>query len=62
IDIDDPEIVENVTESIGKTVYRSLKDILLYIIPSLVQKRTLQLSDPTLYIRISGDDRNVRKK
>ncbi|CAG8636978.1 6220_t:CDS:1, partial [Cetraspora pellucida] len=41
INIDDFEIVEEVTKSIGKAAYRSLKDILSYIIPSLVQKGVL---------------------
>ncbi|CAG8841242.1 36392_t:CDS:2, partial [Gigaspora margarita] len=62
VDINDPEIVEEVTKSIGKAAYRSLRDVLFYIIPSLIQKGVLQLSNPTLHIRISGDGRNVGKK
>ncbi|CAG8702944.1 7722_t:CDS:2 [Cetraspora pellucida] len=50
MDIDNTEIVEEVTKSTGKAAYRSLKDILSYIIPFLIHKRILQLSDPTLYI------------
>ncbi|CAG8497504.1 2729_t:CDS:2 [Scutellospora calospora] len=60
--ITDYEIIETVTNSIGKGAYRSIKDILRYMIPIWLQKKILNLESPTIYIRISGDGRNVGRK
>ncbi|RIB27053.1 hypothetical protein C2G38_2261358 [Gigaspora rosea] len=60
-DITDPTIVSNVVTSIRKGGHRRITDILNYIIPLYVQKEVLK-PDSTLYLRISGDGRNVGKK
>ncbi|CAG8800133.1 23263_t:CDS:2, partial [Cetraspora pellucida] len=49
---------EYFTKLTGKAAYRSLKDILSYIISSLIQNGILQLSNPTLHIQISEDGHN----
>lgn len=43
-------------------VNRSIKDILNYIIPPLLEKGIVNNDDPVLHIRISGDGRNVGHK
>ncbi|CAG8723384.1 19468_t:CDS:1, partial [Racocetra fulgida] len=60
--INDSEIIDEVTKSIGKGVYRSIKDILDYIIPTLLEKKIINVNNPILHIRISGDGRNVGNK
>ncbi|CAG8508882.1 7150_t:CDS:2, partial [Scutellospora calospora] len=60
--IEDLNIIQEVTSSIGKATYRSIKDILLYIIPSLLKKGIINHSNSVLHIRISGDGRNVGHK
>ncbi|CAG8844031.1 12812_t:CDS:2, partial [Gigaspora margarita] len=57
--IDDPEIVCKVVSSIGKGAQRSIKDILKYIVPNLVEKEILNPQQPVINLRISGDGRNV---
>jgi len=42
--------------------YRSAKDILTYIIPALVLKGVLDVDNPIIHLRISGDGRNVGRK
>lgn len=69
-DVDDDndtegEIDKNIIaieESHGNGVRRNIKDILHYLIPYLIERRVLKDSDEFLYIRISGDGRNVGRK
>ncbi|UZO24060.1 uncharacterized protein OCT59_016382 [Rhizophagus irregularis] len=42
--------------------HRSAKDILTYIIPALIFKGVLDISNPIIHLRISGDGRNVERK
>jgi hypothetical protein len=39
--------------------HRSAKDILTYIIPALILKGVLDISNPIIHLRISGDRRTV---
>jgi hypothetical protein len=61
-DITNTEIIQEVVDTAGIGIYRSVKDILLYIIPQLKEERVLRSSNPTIYLRISGDGRNVGRK
>jgi len=56
------EIFYNVNQNIGKGGYRSAKDILIYVIPILILDGILDVSSPTIHLRISGDGRNVGRK
>jgi hypothetical protein len=56
------EITQEVIDIMGMGIYRSVKDILCYIIPHLKKKKVLKSSDPTIHLRISGDGRNVGHK
>ncbi|CAG8829708.1 33023_t:CDS:2, partial [Gigaspora margarita] len=58
IDINDQEIINEIIASIRKGAIRSIKNILLFIIPTLLQKNILSLSNSTIHIRISGDGKN----
>ncbi|CAG8833442.1 2955_t:CDS:2, partial [Gigaspora margarita] len=60
--INDSKIIDEVTKSIEKGVYQSIKDIHDYIIPSLLEKKIININNPILHIRISGDGRNVGNK
>lgn len=57
-----PEITQEVIDTMGVGIYRSVKDILYYIIPYLKEKKVLRSSDPTIHLRVSGDGRNVGRK
>jgi hypothetical protein len=61
-DIFNPEVIDEVTTSIGKGAQRSIKDILKFIVPNLVKRNILNPQQPIVNIRISGDGRNVGKK
>ncbi|GBC34703.2 hypothetical protein GLOIN_2v1477112 [Rhizophagus irregularis DAOM 181602=DAOM 197198] len=61
-DIFDPEVIEEVTTSVGKGGKRSIKDVLKFIVPNLIKRGVLNLHEPIISIRISGDGRNVGKK
>ncbi|CAB4407413.1 unnamed protein product [Rhizophagus irregularis] len=61
-DIFDPEVIEEVTTSVGKGGKRSIKDVLKFIVPNLIKRSGFNLYEPIISIRISGDGRNVRKK
>ena len=62
IHISDHEIVQNVHESIGKAAYRSVSQILKYLIQDLISKNILDCLIPEIHIRISGDGRNIGRK
>ncbi|CAB5389082.1 unnamed protein product [Rhizophagus irregularis] len=62
VHIDDAEIIDNMQQSIGKDGRRSIIDILKYLIPNLVKREVLYMTHPEIYLRISGDGRNVGKK
>src|SRR5438128_6586072 len=62
IHIADYDIIQMITESIGKGVYRSIKDILIYMIPAWLQKEVLNFETPIIHLCISGDGRNVGRK
>ncbi|CAG8745288.1 41697_t:CDS:2 [Gigaspora margarita] len=57
--IDDPEIIQEVTNTIGTGVQQNIKDILTFLIPYFKDKGVFKSSEPTIYLRISGDGRNV---
>jgi len=61
-DINDPEIEEEMLKYIGKAGYRQITDILLFLIPGLVDRKVLNINNPVIHIRISGDGRNVGRK
>ncbi|CAG8619312.1 6972_t:CDS:1, partial [Racocetra fulgida] len=61
-DIDDSDIIEQVTNAIRKAGYRSIKDILNYIMPFLINQNILNSTNPSINLRISGNGRNVRRK
>uniref|UniRef100_U9T615 Uncharacterized protein n=1 Tax=Rhizophagus irregularis (strain DAOM 181602 / DAOM 197198 / MUCL 43194) TaxID=747089 RepID=U9T615_RHIID len=61
-DIEDQEIVEEVLQYIGKAGYRHISDILLFVIPDLVNRNILNPNDPIIHVQISGDGRNVGRK
>ncbi|PKK60592.1 hypothetical protein RhiirC2_719002 [Rhizophagus irregularis] len=42
--------------------YRSVKDILIYIVPVLILNGILDVNNPIIHLRISGDGRNVGRK
>ncbi|PKC10461.1 hypothetical protein RhiirA5_414334 [Rhizophagus irregularis] len=60
--ITDENIVETVINSVGKAEIQSIKEILIFLIPSLVKKNILNSSQPIISIRISEDGRNVSRK
>ncbi|RHZ71616.1 hypothetical protein Glove_256g128 [Diversispora epigaea] len=62
LNITDPEIVQEVLDTMGLGVCRSVKDILYYIIPHLQKESILDSSNPIIHLRISGDGRNVGRK
>lgn len=53
-DIYDSEIIQRVIQN-GKGGCRSIKDILIYIIPVLVNDGILNINDPIVHLRVSGD-------
>jgi len=61
-DINDPEIIEEVLKYIGKAGYRKITDILLYILPDLINRHVINPDNPIINLRISGDGRNVGRK
>ena len=58
----DDDVVETVINSVGKAGIRSIKEILLFLIPNLIKKNILDPAQPLISIRISGDGRNVGRK
>ncbi|UZO20190.1 uncharacterized protein OCT59_011446 [Rhizophagus irregularis] len=52
------EIVQNIKK--GGT--RSVKDILKYIVPTLISNEILDINNPIIHLRVSGDGRNVGRK
>lgn len=62
IHITDSEVIDEVESLVGKGVRRSIKDILNFIIPSMISKGILNYSESILHIRISGDGRNIGHK
>ena len=62
IHINDAEIIDNLQQSIGKGGRRDIINILKYLIPSLLKRKVLDIIDPIIHLRISGDGRNVGRK
>jgi len=60
--ITDPEVIQMVHEAIGNGGHRSIIKILQYLIPSLVECKVLDMENPTIHLRISGDGRNVGRQ
>ncbi|RHZ81125.1 hypothetical protein Glove_123g21 [Diversispora epigaea] len=56
IHIDDLEIINNIQESIGKGGRRNIIDILKFLIPNLLKQKILNISNPEIHLRISGDE------
>lgn len=61
-DIFDLKLVDEVMTSVGKAGYRSVKDILRFTVLNLIKKDVLNLQQPIINLRISGDGRNVGRK
>ena len=61
-DIIDEEIVNQMVSAIGKARCRSIKDILKYTVPKLINDGVLNTTCPIINLRISGDGRNVGRK
>ena len=61
-DINDPEVIEEVLKYIGKAGYRKITDILLFILPDLINRHVINSDNPIINLRISGDGRNVGRK
>ncbi len=61
-DIIDEEIVNQMVSAIGKAGCRSIKDILKYTVPKLINDGVLNTTCPIINLRISGDGRNVGRK
>jgi len=61
-DINDLEIVEEMLKYVGKAGYRKITDILLFILPDLINRQVLNPENPIINLRISGDGRNVGRK
>src|SRR5438105_1361646 len=61
-DINDSEIVEEVLKYIGKAGSCKIADILLFILPDLINRHVLNSDDPVINLRISGNSRNVGRK
>ncbi|CAB4439636.1 unnamed protein product [Rhizophagus irregularis] len=62
IHINDAEIIDNLQQSIGKGRRRDIVNILRYLIPGLLERNVLDITNPTIHLRISGDGRNVERK
>ncbi|PKY32968.1 hypothetical protein RhiirB3_451535, partial [Rhizophagus irregularis] len=62
IHINDAEIIDNLQQSIGKGGRRDIVNILRYLIPGLLERNVLDITNPTIHLRISGDGRNVGRK
>ncbi|CAG8749675.1 11828_t:CDS:2, partial [Racocetra fulgida] len=62
IHFNDQNIVKSVIKSVEKGIYRSIKDILAYLILTLVQNKILNLESKNIYLQISSDGRNVKHK
>jgi hypothetical protein len=54
--------MQELVDVVNKGGYRSVKNILQYIIPDLINKGILNPNQPLINVRISGDGRNVGKK
>jgi hypothetical protein len=62
VHIDDAEIINNMQQSIGKGGRQDVNNILKFLIPDLIKKKVLNITDPKIHLRISGDGRNVGRK
>ncbi|CAG8805666.1 4388_t:CDS:2 [Gigaspora margarita] len=51
--IENENVVYGITELVRKAGYHNIKDILKYIIPTLIKNQILNPLEPTIYIRIS---------
>ncbi|CAG8723262.1 35782_t:CDS:2, partial [Gigaspora margarita] len=60
--IDDEEVEEEMLKYVGKAGHRKITDILLFIIPGLVERNVLNINNPVIHVHISGDGRNVGRK
>ncbi|CAG8836681.1 15498_t:CDS:2, partial [Gigaspora margarita] len=56
------EVKKEMVKYIGKAGYKKITDILLFVIPGLVDRNILNVNNPVIHIRISGDGRNVSRK
>ncbi|UZO18751.1 uncharacterized protein OCT59_010063 [Rhizophagus irregularis] len=62
IHINNSDVIDNVQQSIGKGGRRDIINILKYLIPGLLKRKVLDITNPIIHLRISGDRRNVRRK
>ncbi|PKK67697.1 hypothetical protein RhiirC2_751396 [Rhizophagus irregularis] len=51
-----------IIQTIKKGGTRSVKDILKYIVPVLISNKILDINNPIIHLRVSGDGRNVGRK
>ncbi|CAB4415544.1 unnamed protein product [Rhizophagus irregularis] len=61
-DINDPEVIEEVLKYIGKAEYCKITDILLFVLPDLIERHVVNQDNPIINLYISGDGRNVGRK
>ncbi|CAG8824314.1 30835_t:CDS:2, partial [Gigaspora margarita] len=61
-DLPYPEIVNEVESVVGKGAGHLIKDILRFLILSMINMGIFNYLEPTLHICISGDGRNVEQK
>ncbi|CAG8811013.1 26928_t:CDS:2, partial [Gigaspora margarita] len=59
IHIDSEEVIRGITKSVGKASYRSIKNILKYMIPFYIEESILDPGNPLIMLQISGDGQNV---
>ncbi|CAG8834673.1 44468_t:CDS:2 [Gigaspora margarita] len=60
--IDDDKVEKEILKYIGKAGYRKITDILLFVIPDLVDRNILNVNNPVIHIRISDDGCNIGRK
>ncbi|CAG8714558.1 20982_t:CDS:2 [Gigaspora margarita] len=60
--INDDEVEKEMLKYIRKAGYRKIIDILLFVIPGLVNQNILNINNLVIHIRISGDGRNIGRK
>ena len=54
------KIINQITNAIGKIGYRSIRNILKYIVPALINYDIFDSKNPIINLRISGNRRNIR--
>ena len=58
----DEDIVETVVNSVGKAGVRSIKEILIFLIPNLIKRNILNPTQPIISIQVSGMEETLDAK